>query len=128
MTNREIAEAFSGHRFTETYEHLADGIVWNLVGEAQLEGRDAVIAACEGTAAENADVATSWLRFVTTADGPVVAVDAVGVYTGRAGVSAVSSCDIYEFVDGRLAAITSYAVEVNPDAPYSPQVPVADAD
>ena len=29
-----ISEAFSRHRFTETYEHLADGVRWELDGRA----------------------------------------------------------------------------------------------
>lgn len=33
----------------------------NLVGEAQIESRDAVIAACETASNENAEVTTSWL-------------------------------------------------------------------
>lgn len=53
---------------------------------------------------------------MTTADGPVVAVDAIGRYAGRDEVSAVSSCDIYEFVDGTVQTITSYALEVDPHA------------
>lgn len=115
MTNLDLARAFSGHRFSETYEHLAETVAWNLVGQARLQGRDAVIAACEATSTENADVITSWARFVATADGPTVAIDAIGRYAGPDGVSAVSSCDIYEFVEGRIHTITSYAVEVDPD-------------
>lgn len=114
MTNLDVARAFSSHRFTETYGHIAEDVAWILVGEAQLLGRDAVIAACEATARENAGVTTSWLRFVATSDGPIVAVDAVGRYSGPDGVTAVSSCDIYEFADGKIQTITSYAVEVAP--------------
>jgi ketosteroid isomerase-like protein len=117
MTNDELARAFSGHRFDETFDRLSQDVVWNLVGEARLEGRDAVIAACQGTTAENADVTTTWLRFVSTGDGDVVAVDAIGRYTGSASVTAVSSCDIYEFTDGHVHTITSYATEVNPEDP-----------
>lgn len=41
----DIAEAFSGHRFQETYGRLAEGVRWVLVGQGVLEGRDAVVAA-----------------------------------------------------------------------------------
>jgi ketosteroid isomerase-like protein len=41
------------------------------------------------------------------------AVDAIGRYTDADGeVSLVSSCDIYEFRDGLVTTITSYAVEL----------------
>ena len=118
MTNDELARAFSGHRFDETFDRLAEHVEWNLVGEARLTGRDAVIAACQVTTAANADVTTTWLRFVSTGDGDVVAVDAIGRYAGPDDVTAVSSCDIYEFTDGTIRTITSYATEVDPDDPY----------
>lgn len=117
MTNHEIARAFSGHRFEETFDHLAEQVVWNLIGETRLQGRDAVMAACRGTSKENATVTTTWLRFVSTGDGDIVAVDAIGRYAGPANITAVSSCDIYEFADGIIHTITSYATEVNPDDP-----------
>ena len=47
MNTQEISEAFSGHRFTETYEHLADGVRWELEGAGVIEGKDAVVSACE---------------------------------------------------------------------------------
>lgn len=115
MNNHDLARAFSGHRFDETFDQLAPDVVWRLVGNADLTGRDAVIEACRASTAENEGVTTTWLRFVSTGDGPVVAVDAVGRYDGPDGVSAVSSCDIYEFAGDLVTTITSYAVEVDPD-------------
>jgi limonene-1,2-epoxide hydrolase len=118
MTNEQIARAFSGHHFEETFEHLAPHTAWNLVGEARIEGRDAIIDACRGTAEENADVETTWLRFVSAGAGDVVAVDAIGRYAGPDGVSTVSSCDIFEFDGEMITTITSYAVELpDGDAP-----------
>jgi ketosteroid isomerase-like protein len=120
MNNMNLARAFSGHQFDDTFDRLAEDVVWNLIGEARLEGRQAVIDACQETAAENQHVTTTWLRFVSTGDGDIVAVDAIGHYAGPDGVSAVSSCDIYEFADGRIRTITTYAIEVDPDHPYTP--------
>jgi ketosteroid isomerase-like protein len=119
MTNDELARAFSGHRFHDTFDHLADDVVWNLVGGVRLEGRDAVVDACRQTEAENESVTTTWLRFVGTGDGDVVAVDAIARYEGQDGVTAVSSCDVYEFVEGALRTITSYTAEVDPGNPYA---------
>lgn len=110
---QEIAEAFSGHRFTETFPHLAPDVRWVSVGQSTLEGRDAVIAACEGSAAELAGVTTEFTRFVSVVGADAVAVDAIGRYVEAGGqTSVVSSCDIYEFDHGALTAITSYAVEL----------------
>ncbi len=117
MNNDEVARAFSGHRFEEAFDRLAEDVVWNLVGEARLEGRAAVIAACRETTDELRGATVTWLRFVSTGDGDVVAVDVVGRYAEEAGVSAVSSCDVFEFSDGMISAITSYAAELAPDDP-----------
>ena len=115
MNNEELARAFSGHRFEETFERIAPDATWHLVGQARVEGRDAIVTACRGTSQENAGVETGWLRFVSTGTGDVVAVDAVGRYAGPDGVAVVSSCDIYEFHGGVVTAITSYAVELPSD-------------
>ena len=55
MTNEDTARAFSGHRFEETFDRIATHASWNLVGEARLDGRDAIIEACQGTQG-------SWLK------------------------------------------------------------------
>jgi hypothetical protein len=117
MNNEAIARAFSGHRFEETFDYLSPHITWILVGQARLEGPAAVIDTCRQTTAESANVETTWLRFISAGTVDVVAVDTIGRYEGTNGVSAVSSCDIFEFSDGKITAITSYAVEVDPDDP-----------
>ena len=115
MDTRQIAEAFSGHRFPETYEHLAADVRWVLPGASAIEGKSAVIAACNSSAAEMAELTSLELtRFVSVADDSVAAIDAVGRYESADGsISVVSSADVYEFDgDGQLATITSYAVEL----------------
>src|SRR4051794_6701999 len=116
MNPLQIAEAFSGHRFPETYDHLAADVSWVLPGQATIEGRDAVVAACTSSADEMAQLASAeFRRFVSVAGDRVAAVDAVGRYVSEDGsVSVVSSADIYEFDDdGRVRVITSYAVELD---------------
>lgn len=113
-TIEDIAEAFSGHRFADAAAHLAVDARWVLVGETTIEGRDAIVAACENTAAELAGTTTTFTRFLSVADAHTVAVDAVARYVDAKGrTSVVSSCDIYEFDRDMLVAITSYAVELS---------------
>jgi len=110
---RSIAEAFSGHRFRDTYDALAPDVRWTSVGAGVVTGKEAVVDACESTLSELATGTAEFLRFVVVADGDAAAVDAVGRYVDADGaVSVVSSCDVYEFSGGLLVAITSYAVEL----------------
>ena len=114
-TTVKVAEAFSGHRFTEVYDRLAEDVRWVLVGQAVIEGREAVVAACETSASEMAQLAsTEFSRFISVGDERVAAVDAIGHYVGTDdSTSVVSSCDLYEFdPEGRVTVITSYAVEL----------------
>ena len=114
MTNTAaIAEAFSRHRFAETFPHLADDVRWVAVGQATMQGRTAVVDACEAATAEMADLTVEFTRFVSIAGPDAAAVDVVARYVDPDGeVSVVSSCDIYEFRDGELVTITSYAVDL----------------
>ena len=123
-TPQQIAEAFSGHRFSDAYDHLAADIQWVLIGSATIQGRDQVIQTCEQTAAELTDTTTEFLRFLTIAGTGAVAVDTVARYVGADGTtSVVSSCDIYEFNKGVVAAITSYSAELDPAEHPTPTHP-----
>jgi ketosteroid isomerase-like protein len=110
----EIAEAFSGHRFEETVPHMLDDLEWTLVGERTIAGKAGVVAACEESAGYLADVRTAFSAFKVVAGEDRVAIDSRAEYVERDGESShVASCDIYDFVGGRLAAITSYTVELS---------------
>jgi hypothetical protein len=96
--DHQVPAPFSGHRFKETYDHLAPDVRWILVGGETIDGRDRVIDTCEQTLAELADTATDFLCFMTIADQEAVAVDAIGRYRSADGeTSTVASCNIYEF-------------------------------
>ena len=120
MSNEDVARAFSSHRFGETSDHLAPDVQWILVGQGRVEGATAVAQACRSSAEEMVQVETTWLRFVAAGAADIVAIDAIGRYDGPDGVSVVSSCDIFEFNDGAITTITSYAVEVDPTDPALP--------
>lgn len=113
MTIADIAAAFSKHRFDDASDHIAADARWIAVGENLTEGRDAIANACAASADELANVQTEFQRFVIVAGTDAVAVDAIGRYTDPDGtVSLVSSCDVYEFRDGLITTITTYAVEL----------------
>jgi ketosteroid isomerase-like protein len=114
LSPEKIARAFSSHRFELALPHLADDIVWTLVGADPLIGRKKVKKAIERTAADLASVTTEFQRFRTVVGEESVVVDSLARYTDAAGdVSIVASCDIYDFAaDGRITEIVSYTVEL----------------
>lgn len=116
----EIARAFSQHRFDDALPHLAPDVRWTIVGYSVLEGADAVVRTCRDTAGSLDDNTTSWDRCLTVVQDDTVVVEVVGRYTRPDGVTTVATCYIYEFAGGRIASITSYAVEVDPDSDGAP--------
>ena len=108
------ARAFSGHHFADAYPRLADDVRWTLVGGPTLVGRQAVIDTCEDTLAELATSTSRFPRFRTVVGTDTVVVDAVGEYQDSDGsVSAVASCDIFDFTGDLVTGITSYNVELS---------------
>jgi ketosteroid isomerase-like protein len=92
---------------------LAEHVRWDLVGEHVLEGRAAVVDAVRRSTEALAGVRTSFERFDVVDAGDRVVVDSLVRYVDHgSGTSLVSSCDVYEFTDGALTAIRSYAVEL----------------
>jgi hypothetical protein len=108
----EIAEAFSRHRFEETFRWILEDAEWRLIGADMIVGKAAIVSACEESATSLANTQTTFDRFrVITADDTVV-VDSQARYVDEDRTSAVASCDIYEFAEGMISAITSYNVEI----------------
>jgi hypothetical protein len=111
-----LAEAFSHHRFSDTYDHLSPDVRWVAVGGATTVGRTAVVEACELAGVELAALTLERRRFLTICGGDRVAVDTVTRYVDPSGEeSNVASCDIYEFEHDLLSVITSYTVELEAD-------------
>jgi len=111
-----VGRAFSEHRFDEALDHLAADVRWTIVGYMVLGGAGAVRRTCRETLESLADTTTTYGRCVVAAGPDNVAVDTFARYTGPTGTTAVASCDIYEFDGEQIAAITSYAVEVDPES------------
>lgn len=110
-----IAKAFSTHRFEETYEHLSDDILWDMVGGEQINGRGNVIDRCTRSAGYLAGVATTFHKFRSLTSENCVVVETLAEYaeeTADSLPSFIASCDIYDFVDSKVGQITSYVFEL----------------
>ncbi len=110
-----VGRAFSEHRFDEALPHLAKDVRWTIVGYMVLEGADAVKQTCRETLESLEGTTTAYDRCVIAAGPDAVAVDTFARYIRPDGVTAVASCDIYEVSGDKISAITSYAVEVDPE-------------
>ncbi|MFG1932292.1 nuclear transport factor 2 family protein [Mycobacterium sp. NPDC048908] len=109
-----VCRAFSEHRFDEALPHLAKDVRWTIVGYMVLEGAGAVRHTCRETLDSLEGTTTSYDRCVVVAGEGAVAVDTFARYIRADGMTAVASCYVYEFSSDQITAITSYAVEVDP--------------
>ena len=105
----QIAEAFCSYRFALTYPYMADEIKWNIVGQEELVGREAVIDRCDTSAKWLETVSATITKLkINSAETFVVVEGAAQFQAQQNQTSSVASCDVYQFSDGRLVEITSY--------------------
>lgn len=106
-----IATAFSRHEFEDTYTYLADDVQWRTIGGELLYGKDAVMKSCNESTSYLSGVATTFTRLRAIVCETSIVIDSEATYTETTGgTSAVASCDIYDFGDGKVRSITSYNV------------------
>lgn len=110
-TIKEVAQAFSSHGFEQTYEHLADGLVWVNVGGETYEGKPAVMAACKAALDYFKTIESTLGRLDVLEGESFVVVKSQGSYVNKGETTIVESCDIYEFESGKVIGITSYNVD-----------------
>jgi len=107
-----VAEAFSSGRFELTYDYMADGITWYVVGENIFSGKKAVLANCEQTAAYVRSIATVFKPNHIIAGKNRVAINGTAEFIrNNKQVAFVAACDVYEFNEkGLLQSITSCCI------------------
>jgi SnoaL-like domain len=115
LDREQVCVAFCEHRFEDVFPYLATDVRWTVPGYMVLEGADALMRTCRDTTGSLEDTTVRVDRRVVADGGDVVVVDTFNQYRGPNGVTAVSRCHIFEFAGAQIAAITSYAVEVDPE-------------
>jgi hypothetical protein len=111
---KKISEDFSRHHFEQTYPYLSDTIQWHLIGDKVLVGKESIMETCNQSAQYLKSVKTQFKKFKTVKSDNCVVIDSLADYIDdNDAVTAVASCDIYEFVGGQLVQITSYCIEIS---------------
>lgn len=109
---KEIALSFSNGEFEKTNEHLNENIIWEIIGENVLKGKQAVIENCEQTAAYFKTVETHFKTTDVIVSENRVIITGTGEFK-KNGVclNFISACDLYEFNDvNEIIRIRSYCV------------------
>ena len=110
LTPSEIAVAFSSHRFDEAEPYLADDVFWDLVAGAPRLNKEEVLALTAESAEALRSITTTFIDQRVIESDDTVVVDSVVEYVDEDGEkSVVSSCDLYEFENGLIVHIRSYA-------------------
>jgi ketosteroid isomerase-like protein len=110
---KDIAMAFSRHRFDHVILHFADDIQWDIVGGERITGKDAVARMCSDAESELSRTIVTYIRNEMVVGEHAVAVDTLAEYRDHDGVvSVIASCDLLSFTDGKVSAIRSYTIEV----------------
>jgi hypothetical protein len=113
-TIQQISEDFSRHHFEQTYPFLSNTVEWHLIGDKVLVGKDSIMEACNQSAQYLKGVKTQFKKFKTVKSDKSVVIDSLADYIDENNaITTVASCDIYEFVGGQLAQITSYCIEIS---------------
>jgi hypothetical protein len=85
------------------------------LGVKHVRGKSEIVRTCQESARELANTRTSFGRFMVITTDDCVVIDSRAEYIDDESESShVASCDLYEFIDGNIAAITSYTIQVEP--------------
>lgn len=110
-SNTEVVQLFSGGKFDEVEDHLAENVEWQIYEEKMtIIGKAEVIKFCRSVAEYFKTITTKFEMF-----GLVNGGDKISIY-GRAEfiregktVNLVHSCDVYEFgADEKILKVYSY--------------------
>ena len=110
----QIAEAFCSHKFGETFPYMADEIKWNMIGREELIGREAVINHCNKSAKFLETVSATLTKPKIYHTETCVVLEGAAQFKDQENqTSGMASCDVFQFSDGRLSQITSYAIDLD---------------
>jgi cytochrome oxidase Cu insertion factor (SCO1/SenC/PrrC family) len=110
-TNREVALSFSGGKFEDVADYVAENVEWNVYEEKMsITGKSDVLKFCRSVAEYFKSVTTKFEMFGIVADDTKVAIYGRAEFIRESKtVNIVHSCDVYEFdAEGKILKIYSY--------------------
>lgn len=112
MNTKSIAQAFSNGKFQTVFPHLDKNVIWQVVGENEFHGKEAVIEQCSKVEAYFKSVTTQFETLNCLVDGNKIAINGTATFLINQKTTAfVWACDLYEFNEvNQLFRITSYCI------------------
>ena len=112
MTLKNIAQAFSNGDFPIVFPHLDPHIVWQVMGENEFHGKEAVMQQCSKVEAYFKSVTTQFETLNCLVDGNKIAINGTATFfINQKMKTFVWACDLYEFNEkNQLSHITSYCI------------------
>lgn len=113
LNSSSIAETFSIGEFEQAFDYLDENIVWDIVGEIEIQGKEAVISYCKQVKEYFNSVTTKFeIQDTINHYNKVIVMGTVEFIRDNQLVSTVSACDVYEFKNTRkIVKITSYCIK-----------------
>ena len=114
-SQKEIAEAFSNGDFELTFPYLSDSVIWDIIGDKLLKGKNEVLENCTRTSEYFKSIETNFkTEDIIATDNKVVIKGMGEFFRDGKSINLISACDVYEFNrNGELEKITSYCIPEN---------------
>lgn len=113
LNNSSITETFSIGEFEQAFDYLDENIVWNILGETEIQGKEAVISYCKQVKEYFNSVTTKFeIQDTINHYKKVIVMGTAEFIRENQVVSTISACDVYEFNrQHKIIKITSYCIK-----------------
>ncbi len=104
-----VNDAFIKNDMPLFLSYCTDDVVWNIIGDKTIHGRDAILGAMTGKAEEGPD---SVVEFTVTEGNRTAGTGRFSMANKDGEKKTYRYCDIYTFRDDKIASMDSYVVAV----------------
>ena len=109
VQNHLTAQQFSQGNFTAAYPFFSDDIVWNIVGNQVVTGKESVVGFCNNMLIEMASAVLTNDNSIET-ENQIVIEGKCRYFDAEGKEAFVYYCDIYRFSADKIKTITSYCI------------------